>query len=171
MLDAPDLPAWLTPVQFSVLTRLVGTFQALGVPYVATGGLAGNLHGSTWPLRDIDVDVPGAALARLAARFPAAVRFGPGPYRDAEFELDLLGLTLDGVEVDVSAAESVVLRRPTGARVPWPTGLARAETRAVGPLRVRVVSLDALLAYKRLVGRVADLRDLETLHRATHPAG
>lgn len=162
--DAP-LPAWITPAQYAVLRRLVATLDAWQVPYVASGGLAGNLHGSAWPLHDIDLDVPRAALPRLASAFSAGVRFGPAPYVDDEFDLELLGLMVDGVEVDCSAAESVVLVTPGGERVARPTALDRAERRRVGAVEVRALPLADLLAYKRLIGRTADVRDLEALGR------
>lgn len=166
---AAPLPGWITPAQYAALTRVVTALAVLDLPYVVSGGLAGNLHGSQWPLHDLDFDVPGAALPRLAAHFVDAVRFGPGPYRDAELELDLLVLTIDGVEVDLTAAETVTLRRPSGERMPWPTDLARSDVSTVGTLAVRVMTLADLLAYKRIVGRVPDVRDLEALHTAPSP--
>lgn len=166
--EAGALPPWLTHAQHAALRTLVEWLDAASVAYVASGGLAGNLHGSRWPLHDIDVDVPRDVQARIASDFAHAVRFGPAPYADAEFELDLLTLSLGGVEVDVSAAESVVLRSPDGARHASPTDLRVAEERTVAGLRVRVLPLDRLIAYKRLIGRRADCAELESLR--TMPA-
>lgn len=158
-----NLPGWLTGAQFEVLRTVIEVLAAGRTPYVASGGLAGNLHGSSWPLHDIDLDVPAAALEPLARRFAGGLQWGPARYADDEFDLALLRLRLDGVEVDVAAAESVVLRTPAGERVARPTDLTRAEHRAVGGLDVRVLPLDDLLDYKRLIGREADVRALEAL--------
>lgn len=157
------LPPWITATQFVVLHALVTHLARSGVPYVATGGLAGNLHGARWRLHDLDFDVPHAALPGLARHYAAAVRFGPAAYADDEFELDLLTLRLEGVDVDFSAAESVVLRSPAGVRRPWPTDLREADERQVGGLPVRVLPLERLRAYKRFIGRQVDLRELDTL--------
>lgn len=161
------LPPWITPAQHRVLAWLVTRLDALGIPYVASGGLAGNLHGSDWPLHDIDLDVPASRMAdvtaAIAASFPGAVLEGPRPYADEEFALELLTARVDGVDVDVSAAESVVLRAPDGTRHAWPTALDAHETRTVGGLAVRVVPLASLLAYKRVIGRAADVAALEAL--------
>lgn len=163
MIDAPLLPAWITPAHFTVLRRLVETLDAWDLPHLASGGLAGNVHGSLWPLHDIDLDVPRSALEPLARAFSHEVSWGPARYADAEFELDLLRLTVDGIEVDLTAAESVVLCTPAGERVPWPTDFARAELHQLGPLALRVTPLADLVAYKRVIGRSADLRELTAL--------
>lgn len=163
------LPPWITPAQHRVLAWLVARLDTLGIPYVASGGLAGNLHGSDWPLHDIDLDVPGSRLVdvatAIAAAFPSATIVGPRPYADEEFALELLTARVDGVDVDVSAAESVVLCSPDGTRRAWPTALDAHETRTVGALAVRVVPLTQLLAYKRVIGRAADVAALEALRR------
>lgn len=171
MTDALALPPWLTAAQYAVLRELVGRLARWQVPYVVTGGLAGNLHGARWPLHDLDIDVPGSVLRRVASHYAAAVRSGPAPYADAEFALELLTLRLDGVDVDLTAAESVVLRPPVGTPRPWPTDLAVADWRRVGDLTVRVLPLDRLIAYKRFIGRHADLRELDALPGIAGPAG
>jgi hypothetical protein len=133
------------------------------VPYVISGGLAGNLHGSCWPLHDIDLDIPLAALPRVAAALPQAVVRGPGRFRDNEFAIDLLTLRLHGVAVDCCAAETVRLVAPDGSLHPCPTDLDAAVERPLAALRLRVMPLPVLIAYKRLLGRRADLADLESL--------
>lgn len=160
------LPPWLTAAHLGALRRLVAALQSLSIPYVVTGGLAGNLHGSTWPLHDIDIDVPAVALPTLAAAFPGEVCRGPGRYVDSEFELDLLTLDLGGVLVDATAAESVVLRDPAGGRHAFPTDLGELEWRPLLDLALPVQPLRQLLAYKRRIGRAADVADLAALAAA-----
>lgn len=156
-------PSWITPAQLAVLGRLLTTCRALGLPHVATGGLAGNLHGSAWPLHDLDVDVPVAALPALAAHFADHVRFGPARYRDEEFDLDLLTLEIDGVTVDLSGAESIRLVTPDGTVVSAPTDVKVVEYRVVAAWSVPTLPLDRLVGYKRIIGRTADVQDLARL--------
>lgn len=61
------LPLWITSAQREALGTLVDALREIGLPFQATGGLAGNLHGSQWPLHDLDFDVAAAALPALAA--------------------------------------------------------------------------------------------------------
>jgi len=161
--DVRWLPAWISPAQFSALADLVGFLDDARVPYAVSGGLAGNLAGSQWPLHDIDVDVPAAALPLLAQHYAPWILSGPGAYEDEEFALQLLQLRLPEVGIDIAAAESIVLRDPQGRLHSWPSDLASFELRTLGPLSVRVHPLSSIRAYKRMIDRTADLADLDRL--------
>src|SRR5262249_24945636 len=93
----------VTLEQMGVLRQLVAALERSGIPYQATGGLAGNVHGSLWPLHDIDLDVPTALLPCVADLFREALVWGPARHIDGEFDLEMLRLELDGVPVDVFA--------------------------------------------------------------------
>jgi hypothetical protein len=171
-----SLPQWIVPVQYEALRRIVADLTTRRLPYVATGGLAGNLHGSTWPLQDIDLDVPREALDALASANAGHVRCGPAHYHDDEFDLELLTLEIEGVAIDLTASESIRLRAH-GSDVwrAWPTNLYTAERRFLAGLEVRVQPLAQLVSYKRFIGRVADVADLEVLltgaNRSHAPGG
>ena len=100
----------------------VATFTNLildtaGACYQFTGGFAGNLHGSRWPLHDLDVDVARADLPQLAERLRPYTTRPLGLYVDHEFELQLVRAETAGVEIDVSQAEEAYAR-VGGQRVP-----------------------------------------------------
>src|SRR5436309_14234957 len=91
----------LTASQERALRRLAGILDRAGACYQFTGGFAGNLHGSRWPLHDLDVDVARQDLPRLAELLqPYTVR-PLGLYVDDEFELQLWRGEVEGVEGDV----------------------------------------------------------------------
>src|SRR4051794_21968964 len=95
----------LTAPQERALRRLVGLLDAAGVRYQFTGGFAGNLHGSSWPLHDLDVDVACEDLPRVAEVLRPYTTRPLGLYVDDEFELQLLRAEAEGVAIDVSQAE------------------------------------------------------------------
>lgn len=163
------LPDWISSRQGTVLQQVVGVLNEHELPYVISGGLAGNLYGSAWPLHDIDLDAPHEALVLLAERFARHVRWGPATYRDDEFSLELLVLELDGVTVEVNAAESVALVDESGGVVMHPTTLSHYCERPFLGLPLRVMPLEDLIAYKVRIGRAADVADLAAL-RATATA-
>ena len=152
-----------------MLARVARVLAEAEIGYRVTGGLAGNLHGSAWPLHDIDLDAPSGALEALAARFRAKPGtlpedvLGPGRYRDEEFDIDLLELRLEGVDVDVAGTGDAAILTPQGARQSLRIDLARAELHRLGALRLPVAPLADLLDYKRVIGRTADLAELERL--------
>jgi hypothetical protein len=152
----------LTASQERALRRLVGLLDQAGACYQFTGGFAGNLHGSRWPLHDLDVDVARADLPRLAELLRPYVTRPLGPYVDDEFELQLWRGEIEGVPVDVSQAEEGYAR-VGGRRVPLAVDLTQRQRAPVLDLEVWVQPLAGLIAYKELLGRSADLADLRRL--------
>jgi hypothetical protein len=133
-----------------------------GACYQFTGGFAGNLHGSCWPLHDLDVDVAQADLPRLAELLRPYTTQPLGPYVDHEFELQLLRAEIEGVAIDVSQVEEA-FARVGGQRVSLGTSLAHRRRVCVFDMAVWVQPLEELIAYKELLGRSADLADLRAL--------
>jgi hypothetical protein len=152
----------LLPCQDRALHRLVGILDESAVCYQFTGGFAGNLHGSRWPLHDLDLDVAREDLPRLVAPLRPYTTRPLGLYVDAEFELQLLRAEIDGVGIDVSQAEDAYAR-VGGRRVSLNTSLANRRRVSVLGVNVWVQPLRELIAYKELLGRSADLADLRAL--------
>lgn len=152
----------LTPAQERALRLVVGILDGAGVRYQFTGGFAGNLHGSRWPLHDVDLDVTREDLPRLADLLRPYTTWPLGLYVDDEFELQLLRAEMEGVAIDVSQVEDAYAR-VGGRRVPLNTTLAHRQCVIVLDLEVWVQPLEELIAYKELLGRSADLADLRAL--------
>jgi hypothetical protein len=152
----------LTASQERALRRLVGLLEAAGARYQFTGGFAGNLHGSRWPLHDLDLDVAREDLFRLAELLKPYTTWPLGLYLDDEFELQLLRGEVEGVAIDVSQVEEAYAR-VCDRRGSLNTSLERRQRVAVLDLEVWVQPLDELIAYKELLGRSADLADLRAL--------
>jgi hypothetical protein len=152
----------LTPAQEHALHWVVGLLEEVGAAYQFTGGFAGNLHGSAWPLHDLDIDVARADLPGLAERMGPWTTRPLGPYLDDEFELHLLRAEVGGVPLDISQVEDAYAR-VGGRRVSLGTTLLHRQRTAVGGLSVWVQPLEKLIAYKELLGRWADVADLRAL--------
>src|SRR5205823_11515140 len=130
----------LTPSQERALRRLLAILDEAGACYQFTGGFAGNLHGSRWPLHDLDVDVTRDGLPRLAELLRPYTTRPLGLYVDDEFELQLLRAEVEGVPIDVSQAEEAYAR-VGGRRVPLNTSLAHRRRVGVLDLQDRVQPL------------------------------
>jgi hypothetical protein len=156
------LDSILTDQHRHALHALVSAFDELVIPYQITGGLAGNIHGSTWPVHDIDIDVRQVDLPKLSAYFASAIVQPVARVVDEEFDLYLLTLGIGGVSVDISQIEDAYIFE-NGRRTPLVIDLAKAERHTLAGVQVWVQPLDDLIAYKARLGRIADVRDLSAV--------
>lgn len=147
----------------SVLAFVVETFESYGIQYQVTGGIAGNIFGSLWTPHDIDLDVGAVDFANVATLFASEMLLPPYRHVDKEFDLWLMRLLIDGIEIDISQVEDSFAITKEGRRVPFSTDLSRAERRHFLDIEVMVQPLEDLIAYKRIIGRVADVADLSAL--------
>jgi hypothetical protein len=155
----------LTVSQERALRWLVNLLDTAGVCYQFTGGFAGNLHGSRWPLHDLDIDVARADLSKLAELLRPHTTRPLGLYVDHEFELHLLQAEEHGVAIDVSQAEDAYARTG-GQRVPLGTDLGRRLSARVLDMEVWVQPLEERDALTSFAPPVASL-DLVTCRRSS----
>jgi hypothetical protein len=160
------------------IRELATALDAHHVLYAVVGGVAVNLHGIPRMTYDIDIVVLtdaetlrgcSAALGSLALVCRLPVDLGtlsdPAEREQLESERNLTAVTFTDPanplrEVDVLIGPSAD-----------PDGVARrAGIVDAGTFKVRVASLDDLIAMKRRAGRAQDLADVAHLERvkATH---
>ncbi len=154
---------FLTENQLWVLKFLVTTLEQNEIKYQVTGGLAGNVYGSNWRLHDIDLEVLQKKFQRVVILFKDFTVFGPSRFVDEEFDLMLLRLLVQGVEVDINQVEDAFGFTPEGIRFSFDTNLDRARQIEFFGLSLFLQPLEDLIAYNKLLERTAALRDLMSL--------
>lgn len=153
-----------SPVARAAFEWITGILDTGGFPYVVVGGLAARVYGSPRPLADIDLDVPGAALAFVAERAPGLVTFGPARLRDSEFDIDLLSVQWGEQVIDLTGAENIRLfDRGRGEWCVVPTDLRAVESHFVLGRVAPVMERSRLIAYKQIIGRPVDRLDIEAI--------
>ena len=160
--DASMRAATLSPEHHDALSILLACLDDAKVWYRISGGLAGIIHGSKWPLHDIDVDVCAAEWPRVLAALAEFIDTLPRHYEDDEFRLVLANATIEGISVDISQLEDAYGRQD-GRWVPLPADPSRRELHAWSDFAIWAIPLEDLIAYKTLIGRTADLRELRRL--------
>lgn len=148
--------------KLEIIKRLVFLLNEHKVPYQFTGGLAGNIHGSKWPLNDIDLEMPRAHIELVAyllrQHIVSPLRF----YQDDEFQMVMLNLKIDEIEVDINQIEAQQICH-NGQWVPLIVDIKKAQILPFHGLKVSVQPLDQLIAYKTMLGRTKDVEDLAKL--------
>lgn len=145
--------------------QLITCLSEADVEYVLIGGLAAIAHGSAYVTYDVDVCYERShanveRLCRALAPLHPALRGAPHdlPFRfDARTVLAGLNFTLD---TDLGALDLLGEVTPFGPFVPV---AAHSEIAELFGLRVRVLSLEALIRAKQAAGRRKDLLILPEL--------
>jgi hypothetical protein len=130
-----------------------------GVDFVLVGGLAGMAHGSRYPTNHTDVAYERGRenLERLATALRELGATLRGAPPDVPFLLDATSLT-NGANFtfDTNLGPLDILGDPAGAPKYEALRSDAAETTLFG-VRVRVASLDHLIAMKEAAGRPQDI--------------
>ncbi|MCC6929341.1 MAG: hypothetical protein IT359_10155 [Gemmatimonadaceae bacterium] len=152
----------LSQSQHDALSILLACLDDAGVWYRATGGLAGNVHGSRWPLHDIDVDVRKDDWPLVLSAVGDFVETAPRPYEDGECRVVLANAIIEGVSVDIAQLEDAYVQED-GAWVALDADPSRRELHDWSDFSIWAIPLRDLIAYKTRMGRVADLAELRHL--------
>jgi predicted nucleotidyltransferase len=142
------------------LARLLDELNRNKLPYVLIGGVAVNLLGRERYTHDVDVLVPateaqGEAIRRLIDGLQAT-RVDGSPLPEALFdgEHHIRALTRFGIIDFIPEGED---------ELSWESVSSAARPDTLHGIPIRRVSLDHLLAFKRLAGRPQDREDLVRL--------
>lgn len=115
-------------------------------------------------MNDIDIEISEAQFSDILPRVKRQVVFGPKRYVDRSFALVLLTLRRSGQEIDVFGCERQLLFcKKKKEWVKSPTCVSCAVRKNIFGLVVPVITKDALIRYKSIIGRRVDLLDLEAL--------
>lgn len=105
-------PVVLSLEHREALRIIVQACDALGVRYRAADGLAGNVHGSTWPLHDIDLDYRSSEWPVIAKALDRYLVDGLHAYFDFEFKLTMASARIGKVDIGLYEYIFVMERRP-----------------------------------------------------------
>jgi hypothetical protein len=138
----------------AALEWLLSILRANNIDYQITGGLAANLYGSSRELYDIDLEVSDSDVYRLSEICREYIIYGPERYVDEHFDLLLMTLDYGGQLIDVCGIDSMSIR---GESQEIDLGSA------VEVDGYRVVRLEDLVYYKKLLCRDVDLIDIRNI--------
>ncbi len=162
MVKANRLNVSFSEEHIEAIDTVISALDSAGIWYRATGGLAGNLHGSIWPLHDIDLDYRAEDWATISQILHPYRLEGPAQYEDEEFRLVMAKAQVSSIEIELCQLEDCFVAGPDG----WQRLDSDAGRRESCPWRsgrIWSLPLDDLIAYKEIIGRESDLRELRKL--------
>lgn len=143
---------------------IVGILHDNNIPFVITGGFAARLYGSQRELADIDVVIPVGSLSRIADIIKPYAIFGPGQYKDENWDLYMATLEYEGQEIDLCENETTkFFNQKTLAWEEMKTDFESAQKMEVFGMMISVVTKEALIERKQRLAREVDLEDLRQL--------
>ena len=154
----------VTPVQIKTLKALVSDLKNAGVHFQVSGGLAAIAYGArNRPLFDIDIDISKKDLPKIERLFGKYIIKPLHHYEDAQFDIQLMTLEIDGVRIDFAQAENMCLISPAREKRRENVNLAASEPRIIFDVEVPVENKQSLIAYKKFIARPTDLKDVEEI--------
>jgi hypothetical protein len=129
-----------------------------GVDFVVVGGVAGGVHGSSYPTYDLDVaygrdDANLDRLATVLTSLGARLRGAPA---DVPFILDARTLRAGANFTFATELGSFDILGDAAGAPPYERLRADARVKRVRGLEIRFASLDHLIAMKEAAGRPKD---------------
>ncbi|MBF2067638.1 MAG: hypothetical protein IGS39_24950 [Calothrix sp. C42_A2020_038] len=144
------------------LKLIIPIFEQHNITYRITGGLAGNLYGSQWPLHDIDIEVAQKDIERVKELFHEYIAIDLMRIVDDEFDLLMMTLVIYGVDIEINQAEDAFIYHDD-TPIKLDDDLYIFNTFFFEGLKLRVQQLQKIIEYKELLGRKNDVADLRKL--------
>jgi hypothetical protein len=134
------------------------------IPFQIGGGFAARLYGATRELADIDIDIPEDRFAEVISDVRDYIKFGPTQYKDEHWDLFLLTLSYEGQDIDLAGAyECKIFDEDKKEWVTISDDFTTARMMEAYGIRVPVMNREALIAYKKMLGRDVDKIDVEQI--------
>ena len=150
----------LSDVQKKVLELIVRRLRGNHIPFQITGGLAAKAYGVKRPLYDIDIDIYKRDIPRVRKLFKHFIKKDFYHLQVENFDIYLMTLKINGVNVDISQAEESYVIGKSGIKTKIETDLSKVELIEIDDLELPIQNKKVLIKYKKILSRDVDLEDV-----------
>ncbi len=140
------------------------------VPYRVSGGFAARVYGSKRKLADIDFDTTDATLHKILPEVKNYKVYGPVRYKDKEWNCLALELKYKCQEIGLIGMNSTkIFDKPRKKWVKFNCNFKKSEEKIIYGRKVKVISKEDLINYKKKIKRKVDLQDIKNLSHKKLP--
>ncbi len=153
----------ITEAKKKVLKFLVDTLNKNKIDFQVSGGLGAIAYGATRELLDIDIEIYKKDCLTARELLKDFIMNDFHRCEDDGFELWMMRLNIDGVQVDINQVEEDYIRDREGNKKLLPENLENTELKNVDGIEFPVQNKRNLIEYKKMLGRDTDLTDVEEM--------
>ncbi len=127
-----------------------GIFEKHKIEYEISGGFAAKLYGSPRSVNDIDIEIPESFFHTILPDMFPYLTFGPARYKNEKWDCELMKISYEGQDIDISGSESLKISSKDRSRWINNTDFS-AETLPMNlaGINLNVIHPRVLIAYKR----------------------
>lgn len=134
------------------------------IPFVVCGGLAAIGYGSTRPLNDIDLFVPGEKFQEVVRAAEKYISKPPKHYTEEGWDLEYVQFIYHGTKVEVGNDDGVKVYS-SKLKKSFPLQISFTDINYVEVLGIIIPLMQAndLITYKRVLNRPVDQEDIKAI--------
>ena len=139
---------------------IISILKKRKIPFQISGGMAARVWGAKRELADIDINVDLENFDEILPEVKKFVIFGPGKYKDKNWDLYEMTLRYRGQEIDICrASDQKIFNKNTKKWESLRIDFSTSRNKQVFGLPVSVMPKDELIDYKIKLRRPVDLKD------------
>lgn len=151
---------------FNALKWIIGILDKHNVKYTLSGGFGAQFYGSTRPLNDIDFDIPEDDFDVILDDVKEYVTIGPMHYKDDQWDIKFIRLDYHGVGIDFGGAcDARLYDAEKKEWVHFPVDFSKRREFEVNGLKICVMDPYELIAYKKVLSRDCDKKDVAAMEK------
>lgn len=152
-----------TDLQKQVFKKVISILKENHITFQVTGGLAAIVYGAKRSLYDIDIDIAKKDIQKIKELFSDYITEDLHHLQNGKFDIYVMTLKIDGVEIDISQAEENYIIDEEGKKIGGDADISNARIMEIDGIEVPVEDKDELISYKRILGRDTDLIDIKQI--------
>lgn len=154
----------ISPDTKAALYWILDLLEARKIPYLVTGGLAARAYGSLRPLADLDFYIPDKNMVEMEQTAKPHIVKPIHNRRSAFWDIIYMVLVYQDQTIELVSSRNIKILDT--ARLVWlkqNVDFSRFQWKVIKGRKVKVMELEDLIAYKRLLNRDVDRKDIQNI--------